>query len=180
MMAATTLRIPSRKGILAGAIQDWRNHGFDFNARMTSTKLVQLFLGVMIAVLVAAGLYTSAIIRERQQSLQDLFRYDVAFTSSQAVIEFERLQNALLELEGRRTPAALAEVKLRFEIIYNRLAILEQGEFLRFTRIAPERARTVADFKAAVGEIDADRPHRRRRSRGRAGSGDPRARLRRT
>ena len=70
---------------------------------MTSTRLVQVFLGAMIAVLVAAGLYTSAMIRERQNSLQSFFRYNVAYSASQAVVEFERFQNALLRGRGQRS-----------------------------------------------------------------------------
>jgi diguanylate cyclase (GGDEF)-like protein len=123
--------------------------------RMTSTRLLQIVLGVILAVLVAAGLFTSAMIRDRQHSLQNLFRYDVAYTSSQAVIEFERLQSALLELEQSHTADALAEVQLRFEILYNRMQILDQGDYRRFVELSPQRSATVSQLREAVHDLDA-------------------------
>jgi diguanylate cyclase (GGDEF)-like protein len=121
---------------------------------MTSSRLVQIFLAAMIAVLVGAGLYTSAMIQERQNSLQTFFRYNVVYASSQGVIEFERLQNALLEHRQTRSADSLEQVKLRFEIIYNRLQILDQGEFLRFADMSPERTSAVAAFRFAIGKLD--------------------------
>jgi diguanylate cyclase (GGDEF)-like protein len=108
----------------------------------------------MIAVLVAAGLYTSVIIRERQGSLEKIFRYNVAYTASQAVIEFERLQNALLLLERSRTPTNLEEVRLRYEILYNRATILNDGQFSVFVEKEPNRGKVVEEFKSAIRALD--------------------------
>jgi diguanylate cyclase (GGDEF)-like protein len=121
---------------------------------MASSKLVQVFLGIMIAALVAAGLYTSYIIRERQDSLSKIFRYNVAYTASQAVIEFGRLERALLVLGADRTPENLDEVKLRYEILYNRASIFEDGQFSLFAAGHADRTESVERFKGAIQAMD--------------------------
>ena len=121
---------------------------------MTSNKLVHFYLGAMIAALVAAALYAYVMIERRQELLENFSRYNVAYSASQAAIEFQRLQKALLAFADNRTEANLAEAKLRYEILFNRASILNQGEFRRFTATAPLQADVVVDFRAAIHSLD--------------------------
>ncbi len=121
---------------------------------MTSSRLVQIYLGAVIAALVAAALYAFLMIDRRQESLDSFSRYNVAYSASQAAIEFQRLQKALLTFAVRRTPDNLAEAKLRYEILYSRASILNHGEFAEFVRTTPSQASVVVDFQAAVSSLD--------------------------
>ncbi len=104
---------------------------------MTSSKLVRIYLGAMIAALVAAALYTYSMIDRRQDSLESFSRYNVAYSASQAVIEFQRLQKALLAFAASRTQADLTEAKLRYEILYNRASIAESGRVSQLHQSRP-------------------------------------------
>jgi hypothetical protein len=121
---------------------------------MRSSKLVRIYLGAVIAALVAAAVYTYVMIDRREESLDAFSRYNVAYSASQAAIEFQRLQKALLSFAKGAAPENLAEVKLRYEILYNRASILNQGEFFRFTRANPEHIGIVADFQNTVRYLD--------------------------
>lgn len=119
-----------------------------------SRRLAQTFLGAIIAALIGAGVYTSVTIEDRQTSIDHLFRYDVAYTATQAVVELLRFQDALLLLDRQRTPEALAEAELRFEILVGRVATLEKGEFAAFAEKTPETARAVSELRAVVTALD--------------------------
>jgi diguanylate cyclase (GGDEF)-like protein len=121
---------------------------------MNSSKLVQIYLAAMLAALVAAALYTYLMIDRRQESLESFSRSNVAYSASEAAIEFQRLEKALLALDRVRTPAALDEAKLRYEILYNRAAILNHGEFRRFASAAPSQLAVVMDLRRVVGTLD--------------------------
>ena len=60
---------------------------------MTSSRLVQIYLGAVIVALVAAALYTYWMIERREDSLDSFSRYNVAYSASQAAIELQRLEN---------------------------------------------------------------------------------------
>ena len=121
---------------------------------MRSGKAVQVFLVLMIAALVAAGLYTSIMIRERQGTLENMSRYHVAHAAGQAVIEFGRLHQAMMRLERLQNPANLEEAKLRFEILRSRTALFSHGEPASFLGADAGRLQTLADLKAALRTIE--------------------------
>lgn len=121
---------------------------------MTSSKLVQIYLGAMLAALVAAALYAYLMIDRRDESLESFSRYNVAYSASQAVIEFQRLQKALLAFAQSRTSADLGEAQLRYEILHNRAGILSKGEFRRFTSTVPSQMAVVADLQQVVNALD--------------------------
>ena len=126
---------------------------------MTSGRRLPAFLMLMIAALIAASLYTSAIIRERQEAFAQTFRYNVDFSVSQAVIEFQRLKNALAELRMLRTADAAEEARLRLDILFNRLDLFETGLVGAFMKADPTRMRVLADFQEVVTNVEAAMSH---------------------
>ncbi len=122
---------------------------------MTSGRLVQIYLGAVIAALVAAALYTYWMIDRREESLDSFSRYNVAYSASQTAIELQRFEEALLRfaLSGRQED--LADARLRFEILSDRAAMLDNGEFARFAATTPEHRRAVADLRSTIRTIDA-------------------------
>jgi diguanylate cyclase (GGDEF)-like protein len=121
---------------------------------VTSSNLVRIFLGAIIAVLVGTGVYTYMTIRDRQESLQSISRYDVTYSASHATVELERFENALLRFARDRTETNLKETKLRFEILVNRATILGEGGFQEFVAGHPSREQLIADLQAAIRRID--------------------------
>jgi diguanylate cyclase (GGDEF)-like protein len=121
---------------------------------MNFTKVIQTCLLITIAALVVAGIYTSGVIRQRQQALDKILRYNVAYDSSQAAIEFARLQMSLMQFDRAPTQANLDDAKLRFEILVNRFEVFRNGQFLRFIDMDPEHRRIFNLFKAVIAAVD--------------------------
>jgi diguanylate cyclase (GGDEF)-like protein len=121
---------------------------------MSSSRLVQVFLGAMIAALVAASFYTYAVIERRQDAVEKRFRYNVAYSASQAVIELTRLENALLQFENAPSEEHLDEVLLRFEILYNRTAVFGDGEFSLFVIASRDRQAIMRAMRDAIATAD--------------------------
>src|SRR5687768_15666468 len=121
---------------------------------MKFTKVIQTCLLVTITALVVAGIYTSGVIRERQQALDKILRYNVAYDSSQAAIEFARLQMSLMQFDRAPTQANLDDAKLRFDILVNRLEVFSNGQFLRFIDMDPEHRRIFNIFKGVIAAVD--------------------------
>jgi len=121
---------------------------------VNSVRAVQIFLVATIAALIAASFYTSATIQDRQRALLQLSRYDLAFSSHQAVIEFYRLEQALLRLDNDRSPANLEEVRLRYEILYNRATVWNAGKTADFIGAYPELHATMQLFRDTVRRLD--------------------------
>jgi diguanylate cyclase (GGDEF)-like protein len=121
---------------------------------MTSSKLVQIYLGAIAAALVAAAFYTYLAIDRREESLDSFSRNNVAYSASQAAIEFQRLQKALLAFSQTRSTTNLGEVTLRYEILHNRAAVLSHGEFAQFTATSPALRTVVINLQSAVEGLD--------------------------
>ena len=119
-----------------------------------SGRIIQVFLVSMVAVLAISAVYTSVFIRERQESLRNIFRYNVAHTTSQAVMEFQRLQQALLQLERERTAESVEEAKLRYEILYNRAEVFDAGDIANFIHADPGRIDVLQRFREAVRAVE--------------------------
>ncbi|MBA3520838.1 MAG: hypothetical protein H0T75_25090, partial [Rhizobiales bacterium] len=121
---------------------------------MKATRIVQVFLVGTILALVVAGLFTSAIIRERQIGLDKVLGYNFAFDANQAVIELLRLDKALLNFANDRTQQNLEAVRLRFEIMYNRVQLFGEGEFKTYIQGGESRRQVYEAFKGAAHTLD--------------------------
>ena len=116
-------------------------------------KTVKIVFSSIICFFVCGALYFTSLITERQAALEEAARYNLQWSSSQAVIELVRLEKALAVTQVDKTPAALDEVRLRYDILINRMSLLGGGEFLKFLKQDPELLETFRDAESKIQGI---------------------------
>jgi diguanylate cyclase (GGDEF)-like protein len=139
-------------------------------ARINPLGAIKLALMLVIAAFAAATIYTSIVIGERQEALRNTNRYNVAWLASQGATELARFMERLSASAVAGSGVDADEVRLRYEILANRVRLFKDGEFRAFAETAPERREIVTAFRDAVraGEklIDrSDQPDARERLR---------------
>ena len=82
----------------------------------------------MIALFVTAAIYISALVIERQDALNQVSRYNVAWLVSQATTEYARLEQRIGAFAIPGSGVTEDEVQLRLDIVANRIKLLEHGE----------------------------------------------------
>ncbi|MEX2128144.1 MAG: EAL domain-containing protein [Xanthobacteraceae bacterium] len=116
---------------------------------MKALRTIKLLLVVVIALFAIAASYISVLIVERQATLREVSRYNVAWLVSQATTEFARLEQRLSAFEYSRSVGP-DEVQLRFDIVLNRLKLLESGDVEDFLAASPEHMQTVDALNVAI------------------------------
>jgi diguanylate cyclase (GGDEF)-like protein len=111
-------------------------------------------LGVVVCCFVVATCYISYVIAERQGALRKVSRYNEAWTVGQTLAEYMRLEHQLAAFGLGGTDVDLDEVRLRLDIMFGRLQLLEQGMLHEFVRDDPQRMETVADLRHALETVD--------------------------
>jgi len=106
-----------------------------------------LLLMVMIAFIAAAG-YISALVIERQEALEKVSRYNVAWLVGQAATEYARLEQRVSAFGTGGVDAD--EVQLRFDIIVNRKNLLETGDVNDFVVSDPDHRATVEQLEQMI------------------------------
>ena len=86
---------------------------------MASLQRIKLVLACIMALLVVAAAYVSALVRERQGALAEVSRYNVVWPTSQATTEFARLEQRLSAFASSDPTVDLDELQLRFDILVN-------------------------------------------------------------
>jgi signal transduction histidine kinase len=119
---------------------------------MGTVHLGKLSLAIVMAMFAAAAVYISSLIADRQQALNQVSRYNVAWSASQAATELARLEYQLGALD---TPdiASPDDVALRYEVLANRLTLLDSGEMRAFSQRDPELRQVIVDLGAALAAI---------------------------
>jgi signal transduction histidine kinase/CheY-like chemotaxis protein len=100
-----------------------------------------------------AAIYTSFVIVDRQRALSEVSRYNVTWSVTQAVVELHRLELRIASLRLSNIGTDPDEVQLRFQILQNRLKLLDDGSVRLFTDSDPDRQAVVVDLAAALNEI---------------------------
>jgi diguanylate cyclase (GGDEF)-like protein len=124
-------------------------------------KYVQRLLTVIVCCFVVAVLYISLVIAERQTALQKVSRYNAAWTVTQAMTEFLRLENVLKGY--KQQPAEFEELSLRLDIMFSRLDTFEKGisetgesrSLRQFVRYEPKNEAAIALLKDRLISLDA-------------------------
>lgn len=107
-----------------------------------------------VSILAIANLWTD--LRRQQDTLADARSDNVQWTVGQAMVEYQDLTGVLLRLESRGTsPEGLAELRQRFDILYNRMDILNFGRLYRHLLEDPAYA---ADFTRVFDALRAELP----------------------
>jgi diguanylate cyclase (GGDEF)-like protein len=108
-----------------------------------------LLLTVMICFIAAAG-YISALVVERQDALEKVSRYNVAWLVGQAATEYARLEQRVSAFGTGGADAD--EVQLRFDIIVNRKNLLETGDVKDFVDSDPDHRATVEQLEQVINK----------------------------
>jgi len=117
---------------------------------MITLRTIKLLLAVVIALFVAATAYLSALVIERQQALEQVSRYNVAWLVSQAATEYARLEQRVSAFAAPGAGVSEDEVQLRFDIILNRLRLLDTGEVEEFLDSDKDHRNTVHELQRAM------------------------------
>lgn len=121
---------------------------------MTALRKAKAILAGIIAVFAAATLYTSVVIGERQEVLRGTSRYNVAWLAGQATTEFARFGERVSAYAAAQDGVDADEIRLRFDILLNRLSLFEDGDFRAFVAAKPENAETIRAFAEAMPRIE--------------------------
>ncbi|NOJ50114.1 putative bifunctional diguanylate cyclase/phosphodiesterase [Bradyrhizobium archetypum] len=123
---------------------------------MLNLRPIKILLALVTGVFVAATAYISALVMERQSALERVSRYNVAWLVGQATSEYTRLEQRVSAFGLPDSKISADEVRLRFDIIVNRLSLLRTGEVEEFVKADAEYAATI---DALARAIDAVQPY---------------------
>ena len=119
--------------------------------RRLQTAKLALFGGLLLLA-VAAG-YTSYLINLRQAALQRVSRYNVTWLASQAPTDLLRFQEQLRALGTLDSGIVLDDVRLRLDILGNRVRLLQGGEAGAFVAMDPDHRATVDALAALAADL---------------------------
>ncbi|MDA9456395.1 hypothetical protein XI00_19510 [Bradyrhizobium sp. CCBAU 21359] len=120
---------------------------------MSNLRTIKILLALVIGVFVAATVYISALVIERQSALERVSRYNVAWLVGQATSEYTRLQQRVSAFGLPDSKVSVDEVRLRFDIIVNRLSLLRTGEVEQFVKEDAEYAATIDALARALDTV---------------------------
>ena len=108
-----------------------------------------LSAAIFSVVMIALGY----LIYEREESLAENSGYNLQWSASQAVIELTRLQSSMGLWLVDKSSRQADEVRLRYDILLNRMELLENGEFGKFLARHPEMHAIVGAARVSLGGI---------------------------
>ena len=111
-----------------------------------------VFFALMCGLLIAA-LSVSSLIADRQNTLKDVSRYNICWLASQAVAEFTRLEEKIAAANMPGSPVDVDDVQLRFDILSNRLSVMDNGEFKEFAARDPDHASVVTQLADTITKL---------------------------
>ena len=113
-------------------------------------RAFSVFLGLAIAVIVAASVYLAVLIRDRQYEFGVISRYNTTWVTSQAALEVAKLESALAELAAAGPNADPSQAQIRYDIVASRMTVLANGEAGELIASDPELASILAKLRATM------------------------------
>jgi signal transduction histidine kinase len=117
---------------------------------LISLRNIKFVLWTVIGIFAIAAIDISVTIVQRQNALQEVSRYNIAWAASQAVNEVVRLEQRITALGYGKTGVDKDEIGLRFDIVQNRVNLLQDGSMAEFAARNPDQERIVQDLCAAT------------------------------
>lgn len=105
---------------------------------------------IVTMLLIIASIYTFVTTFRHQLTLQSVARYNITWTLSRAPHEVSRLETAILV---NLTRDNRDEVRLRLDLVLNRIQLFEGGDVNKFIRKSPELEAIYIDFRTTLAEI---------------------------
>ncbi|HEX2018753.1 MAG TPA: EAL domain-containing protein [Aurantimonas sp.] len=132
-------------------------------------KTLKWLLAATVCCFAAATFYLSFVIMERQSALHSVSRYNAAWTVSQGLAEFMRLERRLAQYAIPGSGIDQEEIDLRLDIMFSRLATFEADRELpgdrrslrRFIESSAAHARVIGNLRDSLQHVDrllAERP----------------------
>ena len=113
-------------------------------------RLWKLTFSAIVVAFVTSSSMVAYTIYERQKSLANAARYNLAWSASQSVNELSRLlQTLALSMVHPDADA----IQLRYGISLNRVSLLQSGEFGRFAQTDPSAADAVSTLDATMAAV---------------------------
>jgi signal transduction histidine kinase/CheY-like chemotaxis protein/HPt (histidine-containing phosphotransfer) domain-containing protein len=116
---------------------------------MSTISKIKLMLAAVIIMFVTAAVYITALVIKRQEVLEQVTRYNVAFLLSQAATEHARFEQRLSAYGAGEV--SNDEVQLRYDVLVNRTKLMSQGDVAEFLEANPAERAIVDELKQAVG-----------------------------
>jgi signal transduction histidine kinase len=110
-------------------------------------------LALSAAIFAIVAMALGYLIYEREESLAETSRYNLQWSASQAVIELTRLQSSIGMWLVDKSSHQADDVRLRYDILLNRMELLENGEFGSFIATHPEMRAIVNDARLNLTSI---------------------------
>jgi signal transduction histidine kinase len=121
---------------------------------MIPLRAVKLALAAVTCAFAVAAAGLSVTVGERQAQLREVSRYNLVWAASQALSEFYRLEERVAAVGLAGSGVGADEVALRFDIIQNRMGVLEGGGLGAFVEANPEQRAILDEFRAALAEVE--------------------------
>jgi len=119
----------------------------------STIRILRIALAAVIIGFIATAGYTSLLVFQRQAALRDVGRGNVNWVVAQGPSEFARLQQRIAEYELPGSPVDAAEVKLRLDIMMNRLKTFKSEDIGRFINSSQRNIDTVAELEDVLGQV---------------------------
>jgi signal transduction histidine kinase len=118
-----------------------------------SLRNIKFVLWTVIAIFALAAIDISATIVQRQDALREVSRYNIAWAASQAVNEVVRLEQRITAFGYGKAGVDKDEVGLRFDIVQNRLNLLNDGSMAAFAEHNPDQKLVVEQLDATFAQL---------------------------
>ena len=113
-------------------------------------RIYQIVLAAIVLVAILASGFITQRMYAHQQSLKEGSRYNVAWSVSQAVTEYTRLQLAIARAAQGGPPE---EAALRHDICLNRVQLMSGGDVAAFLATDPRHGETLRAAEAALARV---------------------------
>ncbi|MFK0166219.1 putative bifunctional diguanylate cyclase/phosphodiesterase [Rhizobium sp. NPDC090279] len=113
-------------------------------------RYLRTALTIVILGFITSAIYISALVFQRQTALQDVGLGNITWTIAQAPSEFTRLEQRVSAIGMSDGNIDASEVRLRFDIVVNRLKTLRSNGVEKFVQSNPHIGQTLDDLEEAL------------------------------
>ena len=121
---------------------------------MKLLRYVQFVAASLMAFFLFAAVYTSSLIGQRQEVIQNSARYNIAWLAGQASVEVARLVQSVSAYSVPKSGVDADEVQLRLDIVLNRIKLMQGGDFDDFVIQEKERRDIVEELVTGITDAE--------------------------
>lgn len=121
-------------------------------SRSSRLHVLRLVLAFGIVGFVCAGIYIGLLLMQRQSALDPIGRGNISWLIAQTPAEYARLEQRISAYGMGDGGVDSTEVKLRFDIVTNRLNTLRSAFLADFVSSDPRHAETIGEFEQVIAD----------------------------